>query len=142
MAQPPPLGGLPEGEAAALDAAAAGNPTLIRSIHQERAARADVREALGVLLPEVSLDAELRHAVDQSPTSGTTDSAEFTARVTIPLYQSGAEYARVRGAREVVAQRRLDIERDRRALRADGFKKVAEGKTSVQEILRVTEAER
>ncbi len=116
LAQPPPLGGLPEGEAKALDTAAAGSPTLIRSIHEERAARADVREALGVLLPEVSLDAEFRHAEDQSPTSGTADSAEITARVTIPLYQSGAEYARVRAAREIAAQRRLEIERDRRAV--------------------------
>ncbi len=38
--------------------------------------------------------------------------------------------------------RSMCVDRGMKTLRADGFKKVAEGKTSVEEILRVTEAER
>ena len=116
VAPPTPLGGLPGDAANARETAAAGHPALLRAIYIERAARAAARKAMGEIFPEVSLNAELRHAEEQSASSGTTKSASLTARVTIPLYQSGGEYARVRAAREVIAQRRLDIERSRRAV--------------------------
>ncbi len=116
VAPPPPLGGLPGDRANAQEIAAAGHPALLRAIYIERAARAAARKAMGELLPEISLDAQLRHAEELSASSGTTESASLTARVTIPLYQSGGEYARVRAARQVIAQRRLDVERSQRAV--------------------------
>ena len=133
LAAPRPLSGLAESEAAARDIAAAGHPALLRSIHAERAARADARAAFGGLLPEVSLDAELRRAEDQSSKGSLSESASVSARLTIPLYQAGGEYSRVRAARQVAAQRRIEIERSRRS--------VIENVTRTWETLQTTRAQ-
>ncbi len=129
----PPLTGFPANEPDAREIGAAENPTLLRAIYAERAARADARAAVGELLPEVSLDAELQRAEDRSSSGSLSESATISARVTIPLYQSGAEYSRVRAAREVAAQRRLEIEQSRRA--------VAEGVTRAWESLETARAQ-
>ncbi|MCH7888579.1 MAG: TolC family protein [Proteobacteria bacterium] len=94
---------------------------------------AGVRAAFGVLLPEVSLDAELRRAEDQSSKGSLSESASISARLTIPLYQAGGEYSRVRAARAVAAQRRLEIERSRRS--------VIENVTRTWETLQTTRAQ-
>jgi outer membrane protein TolC len=73
-----------------------------------------VDTAFGGLLPSVSLSASVAHARDSSSTIDETDTAEVTANVSVPLYQSGAQHSAVRQARQVNSQRRIQIEENRR----------------------------
>ncbi len=116
LSPPPAVAGLPEAERAAQEIAVEENPAILRAVYTERAARQEVRGALGELLPEVNLDADLRRAEDQSSRGSLTESASLTARITIPLYQAGSAYSVVREARQVAAQRRLEIDQSRRAV--------------------------
>ncbi len=116
LSPPPGIVGLPDTEREAHEIAAEENPTILRAVYAERAARQDVRGAVGGLLPEVSLDADLRRAEDQASRGSLRESASVSARVTIPLYQAGSVYSQVRAARQVAAQRRLEIDESRRAV--------------------------
>ncbi|MFQ5959338.1 MAG: TolC family outer membrane protein, partial [Alphaproteobacteria bacterium] len=90
LSPPPDMVGLPDAERDAHEIAAEENPTILRAVYAERAARQEVRGAVGGLLPEVSLDADLRRAEDQASRGSLTESASLSARITIPLYQAGS----------------------------------------------------
>ena len=114
LSWPKAMGGLPKSDLDGRRIAAAENPALHRAVFTERAARNDVDLAIGVLLPSLDLDASLRHANDTASQGSISKSAELVARLTLPLYQSGAEHARVRQARQVASQRRIEVEESRR----------------------------
>lgn len=97
--------------------AMARNPAIVRAAALENAAQHDIDLALARLKPRVTLEAALRRGWDPSPFSTLTDTAEVIARVTVPLYQTGEEYARVRQLREVAVQRRRELDAARRQAR-------------------------
>ena len=70
-------------------------------------------------MPRVSFRGRYGARFDQSSAVDESRTASLTATVTVPLYQSGAEHARVRQARQVAAQRSLDVDRARRAVLAE-----------------------
>lgn len=119
LAQPRATSGLPETEAAAQAQAAERNPTIQRALYAERAARLDVRIATGALLPELTLNGTYVMADDTSTFIDSQDTATLMAQLSVPLYQSGAEYAQVRAARAIASQRRLEVEQSRRAVAQD-----------------------
>ena len=111
--------GLPESEQEALTVANAAHPAIGAADFAARAARAEVRTARAALLPRVSFRGSYGARFDQSRAVDESRTASLTAVVTVPLYQSGAEHARVRQARQVAAQRSLDVDRARRAVLAE-----------------------
>lgn len=111
--------GLPESEQEALAIADAAHPAIGAADHSARAARADIRTARSALLPRVSFRGRYGARFDQSSAVDESRTASLTATVTVPLYQSGAEHARVRQARQAAAQRSLDVDRARRAVLAE-----------------------
>ncbi len=113
---PPPLPPLPVSEDEARATAVAENPNLRAARFTEQASAADVETARGGLLPTVSLSASLAHGDDTSSTVDESDTAKITANVSVPLYQSGAQYSAVRQARQVNSQRRIQIEENRRSV--------------------------
>ncbi len=119
LAKPDVLGSLPEDEKAAQALAVANNPSVRRAIYASRAARLDVRIATGALLPELTLSGSYTMAEETSTLATSQDTATIKAQLSIPLYQSGAEYARVRAARAVASQRRLEVEQSKRAAAQD-----------------------
>jgi outer membrane protein len=94
---------------------------LIRSASfTEKASRHAIGVARGDLLPSVSLEGSFER--DYQLPGGTTKrrvSSTILGRVDVPLYQSGAEYSRVRQAKQVNAQRKLQIYEASRAVRAE-----------------------
>ncbi len=116
LAPPPLVGGLPAAEADARNIAIAEHPSIRRAAEAERAAQEEVDVVTGGLLPEVNVDAELSRADDQASRGSVNEQAKILARVTVPLYQSGSVYSRVREARERVSQRRVEVEESRRAV--------------------------
>jgi TolC family type I secretion outer membrane protein len=101
---------LPDGQEPALALAEQRNPTVVRAGFLERAALYDISAAGAQLLPQVSLDGSLQRSWQPSSFFEQSDTAQLTANLTVPLYQSGAEYARVRELRQVAVQRRRELD--------------------------------
>ena len=111
---PTPLRQLPGTEEQARELARAAHPDIHAATFNERAARAEVEAITGELLPEISLNATLSRSDESSSRDSTSEAAEISASLIVPLYQSGAVYSRAREAKEQVAQRRIEFEQARR----------------------------
>jgi len=105
---------LPSGREDVIALAAAGNPDVLAATFAEKAARNRVREVTGELFPDVRLRATASRNDDTTQRDTTTEQAAILAEVSIPLYQQGAVTSRVRQAKQVSSQRRVEIEERRR----------------------------
>ena len=93
------------------------NPSALRAAAAENAVWHDIDAAGAALLPRVTLEATARRDWEPSRFATESDTAEIIANVTVPLYQSGEEYARIRQLREIAAQRRRELDAARRSAR-------------------------
>lgn len=86
------------------------NPQILSAQRSVDAAGYNVKAAEGTMLPGVSLQGDVFKSVDGS--SGNPDSVagSISARVTIPLYQGGAEYGQIRQAKERLGQQRILVD--------------------------------
>ncbi|MEE8535015.1 MAG: TolC family outer membrane protein, partial [Kiloniellales bacterium] len=109
-----PPEGLPAILEEAVSLAKAVNPDVMAANFAEVAARRQVREVAGELWPTVSLEAKLSHSEEASFSNSESDQAQILAQVTVPLYQQGAVSSRIRQAKQISSQRRLEIEEARR----------------------------
>ncbi len=101
-----PIKELPANEEEAVSLARELNYAVIERDFIERAARDAVDVVTGELLPTVTLQSDLTREFENSNQNSETDEISITARVTVPLYQSGSVSSRVRESKQVVAQRR------------------------------------
>ncbi len=114
---------VPENLPGDLDAATAlasdNNPTVIQAEYAERSARDGVDQTRGELLPQVSVIGEASHGEDIFSKDTSGQEYRATLDVTIPLYQAGLVYSRLREAKQGVTEalRRVDDAR-REAVRA------------------------
>jgi TolC family type I secretion outer membrane protein len=117
--QPPPaLEGLPLSLEEALKLSDENNPDIVAARHLEEAAAEDIRFARGEMLPTLSLNGQVEHREDFTSAGSESDSARLMAQLSIPLYQGGGPSARVRRAKQVAGQRRIQQDETRRAIRA------------------------
>lgn len=77
-----------------------------------------VKIAEGALYPVVTLEGSVQQRSDPSATTLEQFSAGVFGRVTVPIYQGGAEYATIRQNKETLGQRRLDLDAVRDQVRA------------------------
>ncbi len=136
LEEPAALPGLPASEAEALSRALANNPNMQAAIETEAASRRAVSIAVGALLPSVRVDGSLSHREDGSGIfgQGQVDTTSVAGVLTIPLYQSGAEYSAIRAARQTNSADRIRIaetERQIRELVANAW----EGLVSAQSVI-------
>ncbi len=115
----PPLAGLPQTQEEAIETALSRNPSLTAANTSEQASGFAVRVARGALLPTVSVVGDLTHSEEASIAGLESDSASVTARISVPLYQSGSVYSQVRQLRQTNNQRRIEVEESRRAVIED-----------------------
>lgn len=113
LTPPPPAGGLPETVDDAITAALAANPAFLAADFTAEAASDGIDVARGDLLPSVDLQAQYSHGVNTVADKSKSDNAAVQAVVTVPIYQQGAEYARLRQAKNVAGQRRLEADQAR-----------------------------
>jgi len=116
LEEPPALPQLPQSEQAALDLAVDNNPTLKAALRREEAAQYAADAASGELLPQVSLQASYSRNVETFTPGSDTRSKEIMAQVTIPFFQGGSTYSRIRQAKQRRSQRQLEIVATRRQL--------------------------
>ncbi len=111
---PPPLTGLPASLDEVIELSISRNPDILAANFAEKAARHRVREVTGELYPTVDISASLSHTDESSRRDSQTQRAQILAEVFIPLYQQGAVSSRVREAKQISNQRRIQIEEARR----------------------------
>jgi TolC family type I secretion outer membrane protein len=87
------------------------SPQVVAAKYNSLSADEDVDVAAGSLLPELSLQAGASRAWDTSPSLATdehADTATIGARLTVPLYRAGGDYAGTRAAKQTASQRRVE----------------------------------
>ena len=114
LAEPAVMGELPKTEEEAIAIAGERNPNVRSAVHRETAARHRVDLAIGELLPTVSIIGQATRSYDNNLRGDRADRAEIVGQVSIPLYQGGGEHSRVRSAKQLVGQRRLELDSTRR----------------------------
>ena len=121
LAPAPPVEDLPASLEDVIELAVSRNPDVLAASFAEKAARRRVREVVGELLPSVQINASLSHSEETNQRSGETDRAQILAEVTIPLYQQGAVSSRVREAKQISNQRRIEIDESRRRIEQEAI---------------------
>lgn len=106
--------GLPSDRHDAIKLAATTNPNVIAAEFDRKAGQNTVREVKGELLPEVDITAGVDRSYQSSGETGRIDSAEVLLNLTIPLYQQGAVYSRLREAKQDLAELTRNIDQARR----------------------------
>jgi outer membrane protein len=95
----------------AIEMAQYNNPNVASAEYLVDVAKEQVTVAAGSLLPEVLLTGSAERDYDTSFVSqNKIDSFSVGARATVPLYRSGADYSRVRSAKQTVGQRQMDMD--------------------------------
>jgi TolC family type I secretion outer membrane protein len=112
----PPLPDLPATESEAVATAETDNPNIAIALNNEAAARHGVEEATGRLLPTVDLTGRARGTDETTTENSDNTSYSLTAAVSVPLYQAGAVHSLVRQAKELLNQRRIEVEETRRGV--------------------------
>jgi len=90
------------------------NPDVIAAEFDRKAALDNVDEVWGELLPEVDVSASVSRSLQSSGESGRNDTAEITLNLSVPLYQKGSVYSRLRQSRQQAAQQVRLIDSQRR----------------------------
>lgn len=99
---PPPIPDLPNSREEALSVAMISDPELLAARLDRQAAGSDVRAAIGALLPQISLLGRVSRS-DLLDVRGSGDTqATVGLQVTIPFYDGGYSYSRVREAQAAV----------------------------------------
>jgi len=111
---PPLPGNLPDEKAAALKIASTKNPDVIGAEFDRRAALDTADGVWGELLPEVELTGSWTRDYQSAAECCQTTTTALKLNVTIPIYQQGAVYSRLREARQDAAQTTLLIDQERR----------------------------
>lgn len=105
---PPSPANLPQSLPEATEAAMAVNPLVNAAEYTARAAQHGVNRVQGELRPTVNLEGRLSRSWDQAYRDSRTEAAEIMVTVNVPLYQQGTVYARLREAKHIAGQRRLE----------------------------------
>ena len=114
LKMPEKLPPIPKSLEEALDIGLKKNPGLISASVNREIADNDVDIAVASILPDISLRGTKSKSDDLNLAKGVnSDESTFTLNASIPLYQGGAEYSRVRQNKRVRQQRKEEAESTR-----------------------------
>ena len=105
---------LPSSLDEAVTMADSDNPAIVAANYDEKAARDDIDSTQGQLLPSIDLSGSANRSLDTASSNYWSNSLEAKVTLTVPLYQSGAVYSKVRQARQQASASRLDADQARR----------------------------
>lgn len=91
------------------------NPNVVAARFQNAADKDNFDLQYTALMPQVSLQASGSYNKDVTQARVTTKGGQFTANMSLPIYQGGAEYAAIRQARQTEQQSARLIDEARRA---------------------------
>ena len=110
---PRPAGGLPANKGEAIALASEYHPDVIAASFDIRAARDNMEEIRGELLPSVELSGKVSRKFESAGNTSRVDEKSIKATLTIPLYQKGVVRSRLRAAKQTVGQERLEEDQSR-----------------------------
>lgn len=111
ISQPQPASrGMPRSLDQAVAIGLRENPQILSAQRSVDSAGYNVKAAEGSLLPGVSIQGDVFRSVNGSTSTNDHVSGSISARVTVPLYQGGAEYGQVRQAKERLGQQRILVD--------------------------------
>lgn len=111
---PTVVGELPASLPQAVELAATQNPAVVATRYAAAAAADGIDVVKAETLPDVTLSGGLSRNYDAVTTGSRSDVAQATVNLTVPLYQAGADYSRVRQQKHVANQRRIETDQERR----------------------------
>lgn len=94
------------------------HPAIVSALHAVDAAELQVKITEGELAPTINLVGSVNQGYAQTYAQDQSTSASIAAQLTVPIYQGGEVYARVRQAKETAGQRRIEAEATRDQVRA------------------------
>jgi outer membrane protein len=112
----PLVGGLPGSEEEAVALAMDGGARSVSAQYRISAASYGVNSAVGDLLPQVNLVGTVQQQFDLQYPGDKYYNYILGVQATIPIYQGGGEWSKVRQAKELVAQRRNELDSARRTV--------------------------
>ncbi len=86
------------------------HPTILSAERSVDAAGYNVKAAEGTMLPGVSIQGDVFKSVNSSGSTNDNIEGSISARVTVPIYQGGAEYGQIRQAKERLGQQRILVD--------------------------------
>ena len=105
---------LPKSHEEAIKRAVSDSPSVKAAEFDEASRRNFVDEVRGGLLPEVTFEASASRDLESSSENSRLNIYEGKFVLSIPLYQSGSTYSRLRAAKQSVAQQRMVLSQARR----------------------------
>lgn len=102
----------------AIDLGMNQHPQVVAAQHNIDAAQMAVKVAEGELMPTVSVTGQAGRSWTSS-TQRSTNSAQITGNISVPLYQGGRVSSKVRQAKETLGQRRIQLDLARDTVRAN-----------------------
>nr|WP_280514493.1 TolC family outer membrane protein [Chthonobacter albigriseus] len=94
----------------ALAASRSDHPAIRASQYNADVAGFNVSVVEGELLPTVTIEASAQRDWERGFGAETGNSAQIVGRLNIPIYEGGQVYSRVREAKEVLGQRRIEVD--------------------------------
>lgn len=113
----PKIAKLPKSLQSALATAGEINPNILAAAFVEEAAGHDIEVAKSPLLPQIGLEAEARASDDFTVNGDGNESLAVRAVMSWQLYGGGAVHSRIREAKQLASQRRIQVVEVARAVR-------------------------
>ena len=114
LIEPQPLKQPVRSQQEAVQLAANNNPNVIAALFDDAAARDNVDVQFANLMPQVSLQAQAARSDNATLVRQRVIGAQVTVNASVPIYQGGSEYSRVRQARQQEQQARKMVDDIRR----------------------------
>ncbi|MDT7952887.1 MAG: TolC family outer membrane protein, partial [Acetobacteraceae bacterium] len=114
LVEPQPLKEPVHSQQEAVQLAANNNPNVIAALFDDAAARDNIDLQFANLMPQLSLQAQAARADNTTLIRQRTIGGQVLLNASVPIYQGGAEYSRVRQARQQEQQARKTVDDIRR----------------------------
>lgn len=105
----PALPAVPASLEEATTQAKENNPNIVAAKQNETAAKYNVRQSKGSLLPSLEISASVDRSEDLDLVNSNDTNAQASLQMSLPIYQAGAEYSQIRQAKHIHSQRRLQV---------------------------------
>jgi len=106
--------GQPSDQEEANKAAAVNNPNVLAAEFDRKTLEDNVDEVRGELLPSLNLNFSVNRDYENASNENVSRGESVTASVTVPIYQQGTVYSRLREAKQKKAEQTLAIDQVRR----------------------------
>jgi len=94
------------------------HPQILAAMHAVDVAEASVKVLEGQLYPTAGISGTVQQRFDSQFPGDRNLNAQIVGRISVPLYEGGLTYSQIRQAKELVGQRRIEVEDVRDQIRS------------------------